>query len=82
MQQQYGAPPPAMWGHPPPQANYAQAPPQQPYYAAAPQAPAPAAAPAASDEVRTLWIGDLQYWMDENYIYSCFMATGEVCASI
>ena len=29
-------------------------------------------------EVRTLWIGDLQYWMDENYIYSCFLHTGEV----
>jgi hypothetical protein len=81
MQQLYGAPPPAMWGQQPPQANYAHAPPQQPYYAAAQQAPAPAAAPA-SDEVRTLWIGDLQYWMDENYIYSCFATTGEVRASI
>ncbi|KAK3143660.1 hypothetical protein QOZ80_4AG0303250 [Eleusine coracana subsp. coracana] len=83
MQQQYGAPPqqqpqpPAMWGQPPPQAPYAQAPPSQPYYAAASQAPAPAA-PAASDEVRTLWIGDLQYWMDENYVFNCFAPTGEV----
>lgn len=86
MQQQYGAPPPqqsqppAMWGQPPPQAPYAQAVPPQPYYAAAPQAPA--AAPAASDEVRTLWIGDLQYWMDENYVFNCFAPTGEVCAPI
>ena len=22
--------------------------------------------------------GDLQYWMDENYIYGCFANTGEV----
>ncbi|TVU16206.1 hypothetical protein EJB05_39758 [Eragrostis curvula] len=82
MQPQYGAPPPqqpqppAMWGQPPPQAQYGQAPPPQQYYAA-PQAPAPAA-PASSDEVRTLWIGDLQYWMDENYISNCFLPTGEL----
>ncbi|KAF8651241.1 hypothetical protein HU200_063488 [Digitaria exilis] len=82
MTQQYGAPPPqqppAMWGQPPPQAHYGQAPPPQQYYSA-PPAPAPAqAAPTASDEVRTLWIGDLQYWMDEGYIYGCFASTGEV----
>ena len=82
MTQQYGAPPPqqppAMWGQPPPQAHYGQAPPPQPYYAA-PPAPAPApAAPAAADEVRTLWIGDLQYWMDESYVLGCFLSTGEV----
>ncbi|XP_011628461.1 polyadenylate-binding protein RBP45 isoform X2 [Amborella trichopoda] len=34
--------------------------------------------PASADEVRTLWIGDLQYWMDEAYIHSCFAHTGEV----
>ncbi|CAI0468269.1 unnamed protein product, partial [Linum tenue] len=33
-----------------------------------------------SDEVRTLWIGDLQYWMDENYLHSCFSHTGEVAS--
>ncbi|XP_057442030.1 uncharacterized protein LOC130733787 [Lotus japonicus] len=27
---------------------------------------------------RTLWIGDLQYWMDENYLYTCFAHTDEV----
>ncbi|KAL0916941.1 hypothetical protein M5K25_014496 [Dendrobium thyrsiflorum] len=32
----------------------------------------------SSDEIRTLWVGDLQYWMDENYIYNCFSQTGEV----
>ncbi|XP_021818088.1 polyadenylate-binding protein RBP47B'-like isoform X2 [Prunus avium] len=30
------------------------------------------------EEVRTLWIGDLQYWVDENYLNSCFAHTGEV----
>lgn len=30
------------------------------------------------NEVRSLWIGDLQYWMDENYLSTCFYHTGEV----
>ncbi|XP_058753889.1 polyadenylate-binding protein RBP45-like [Vicia villosa] len=57
--------PPQMWG-PSPQAPPQSAPPQQ------------QAQPASADEVRTLWIGDLQYWMDENYLYQCFSHTGEV----
>ena len=81
---QYAQPPPPqqpqpqpMWGQPPPPqaAPYGQAPAPQQYYAAPQVAPA---APASADEVRTLWIGDLQYWMDENYIYGCFASTGEV----
>ena len=31
-----------------------------------------------SDEIRSLWIGDLLQWMDENYILNCFGPTGEV----
>ncbi|RWV91812.1 hypothetical protein GW17_00045865 [Ensete ventricosum] len=34
----------------------------------------------AEDEKRTIWVGDLQYWMDENYLHSCFGHTGEVRA--
>lgn len=34
--------------------------------------------PTTVEEVRTLWIGDLQYWVDENYLLSCFAHTGEV----
>lgn len=34
--------------------------------------------PTSVEEVRTLWIGDLQYWVDENYLHSCFAHTGEV----
>ncbi|XP_052187657.1 polyadenylate-binding protein RBP47B' [Diospyros lotus] len=34
--------------------------------------------PATLEEVRTLWIGDLQYWVDESYLHSCFSHTGEV----
>ncbi|PKA63724.1 Polyadenylate-binding protein RBP45B [Apostasia shenzhenica] len=60
-------------------------PPQYPPQYAAPMmapasVPVPAAQPfpASADEVRTLWIGDLQYWMEESYIHSCFAHTGEV----
>ncbi|KAG2671184.1 hypothetical protein I3760_14G121800 [Carya illinoinensis] len=34
--------------------------------------------PTSAEEVRTLWIGDLQYWVDESYLHSCFAHTGEV----
>ncbi|KAJ6812934.1 uncharacterized protein M6B38_146360 [Iris pallida] len=30
------------------------------------------------EEIRTLWIGDLQYWVDESYLHGCFAHTGEV----
>ncbi|KAK7245847.1 hypothetical protein RIF29_40699 [Crotalaria pallida] len=62
-------PPPHMWAQPPPQ-SVAPPPHQQ-------QQQQPSQ-PQSADEVRTLWIGDLQYWMDENYLYQCFAHTGEV----
>ncbi|BBN19099.1 tRNA selenocysteine 1-associated protein 1 [Marchantia polymorpha subsp. ruderalis] len=31
------------------------------------------------EEVKTLWVGDLQYWMDETYLHGCFVHTGDVC---
>ncbi|XP_004486966.1 polyadenylate-binding protein RBP47B' [Cicer arietinum] len=34
--------------------------------------------PSSLEEVRTLWIGDLQYWVDETYLTHCFSHTGEV----
>ncbi|XP_022635342.1 polyadenylate-binding protein RBP47B' isoform X2 [Vigna radiata var. radiata] len=34
--------------------------------------------PSTIEEVRTLWIGDLQYWVDETYLAHCFAHTGEV----
>ncbi|XP_074582255.1 polyadenylate-binding protein RBP47-like [Curcuma longa] len=33
---------------------------------------------AADEEKRSIWVGDLQYWMDESYLHSCFGHTGEV----
>lgn len=38
--------------------------------------------PMTLEEVRTLWIGDLQYWVDENYLNSCFAHTGEVVITL
>jgi RNA recognition motif-containing protein len=32
---------------------------------------------SASDEIRSLWIGDLLPWMDEGYLVNCFTQTGE-----
>ncbi|KAF7840856.1 polyadenylate-binding protein RBP47-like [Senna tora] len=32
----------------------------------------------SSDEIRTIWLGDLHHWMGENYLHSCFAHTGEV----
>ncbi|XXG86575.1 hypothetical protein AAC387_Pa11g1438 [Persea americana] len=32
----------------------------------------------SSEDNKTIWAGDLQYWMDENYLHSCFGQTGEV----
>ncbi|XP_022947439.1 polyadenylate-binding protein RBP47-like [Cucurbita moschata] len=32
----------------------------------------------STDDVKTLWIGDLQAWMDETYLHNCFAHTGEV----
>ncbi|PSS24937.1 Polyadenylate-binding protein, partial [Actinidia chinensis var. chinensis] len=62
---------------PQPPLYYQQQPPPQ--TAAQPQYQA--AQPASADEVRTLWIGDLQYWMDEQYIVGCFAHTGEVVSA-
>lgn len=63
---------PPMW------APSAQPPPPQ--QAVAPPQPTQHVQPSNADEVRTLWIGDLQYWMDENYLYNCFAHTGEVAS--
>jgi RNA recognition motif-containing protein len=83
--QQYGQ------GPPPPQHPWMMMPQAQPMQQA-PQVPGqmwpqgqpqqyPAASPVTNqDEVRSLWIGDLQFWMDENFLWGCFAPAGEVIA--
>ncbi|KAJ0493905.1 putative RNA recognition motif domain, nucleotide-binding alpha-beta plait domain superfamily [Helianthus annuus] len=33
-----------------------------------------------SEDNKTVWVGDLQHWMDETYLQSCFAQTGEVAS--
>ncbi|KAL8509972.1 hypothetical protein ACS0TY_016982 [Phlomoides rotata] len=54
---------------------------QQQHYGAAPANAAAGQGGAGSEEVRSLWIGDLQYWMDENYLTTCFYHTGELLSA-
>ncbi|XP_022870041.1 polyadenylate-binding protein RBP45-like isoform X3 [Olea europaea var. sylvestris] len=83
-QQQYQVPPPQQppagagavyyYQQPPSVAPPSTAPPQQ-------QQSQPqhyTAQPTADDGIRSLWIGDLQYWMDEQYILNIFASAGEV----
>nr|XP_043609578.1 polyadenylate-binding protein RBP45 [Erigeron canadensis] len=65
------------YNQPPPAA--AAIPPQ--YTVPPPSAVGPNHQPATADEIRTLWIGDLQYWMDEQYLVSCFSQSGEVISA-
>lgn len=87
LQQQYPqAQPIPMWSQqpaqiPPPQSmQHLQQPQQFQSQYGAPMAtsyPSSAVQSQSPDEVRTLWIGDLQYWMDESYVHSCFAQSGE-----
>ncbi|KAG6419035.1 hypothetical protein SASPL_121243 [Salvia splendens] len=71
---QYQVPPPQQ----PPTAGYYYQQPQPQQYAAPPTAQPQE---TVDDGIRSLWIGDLQYWMDEQYLYSCFATAGEVVSA-
>ncbi|KAM0051914.1 putative RNA recognition motif domain, nucleotide-binding alpha-beta plait domain superfamily [Helianthus debilis subsp. tardiflorus] len=89
MNQQQQPPPQQQFHQQPPQQMYTynqQPPPAAavvPQYAVAPPAAGVGVPhqPASADEIRTLWIGDLQYWMDEQYLVSCFAQSGEVISA-
>ena len=51
---------------------------QQSYQYQQPQASLAQQIGGASEENKTIWIGDLQAWMDEAYLQSCFAPSGEV----
>ncbi|KAH7569550.1 hypothetical protein JRO89_XS06G0182800 [Xanthoceras sorbifolium] len=74
-QPQAQPPPPPMWPH---AAAAVSVPAQQQQQQAQHMAPGGQQQAGQSGEIRTLWIGDLQYWMDENYVSTCFASTGEV----
>ncbi|KAK1281238.1 Polyadenylate-binding protein RBP45 [Acorus gramineus] len=76
------------WGQqpPPPQQQMMAPPPplQQQQYppVAVPPPPQPQTqATGGTTEIRTLWIGDLQYWMEESYLQQCFAHTGEIVSA-
>ncbi|CAA0822011.1 Polyadenylate-binding protein RBP45B [Striga hermonthica] len=74
--------PPQQQPYPPQQHQPAQAQPpsfwpQQHYGATPANAASSGQAGGGTDEVRSLWVGDLQYWMDENYLSNCFYNSGE-----
>ncbi|XP_051216525.1 polyadenylate-binding protein RBP45A isoform X1 [Lolium perenne] len=73
---------------PSPSSNWAMAP---PYHYHGPPPHKEQAAPAAEDETgagsvgfgpRSLWIGGLLDWMDENYLYSCFTRSPELLSVV
>lgn len=64
-QPQIQAQPPQLWPQQPPPQQIQQ-------YSSSPA--------SGSDEIRSLWIGDLQYWMDDAYITNCFFHTGELAS--
>nr|XP_028962738.1 polyadenylate-binding protein RBP47-like isoform X2 [Malus domestica] len=35
---------------------------------------------SGSGENKTIWVGDLHHWMDENYLHTCFASTGEIAS--
>ncbi|KAF2923057.1 RNA-binding protein L-like [Oryza sativa Japonica Group] len=79
---QYAPPPPQQFQLPhqqyaPPPQHYAPPPPQQQYGAQMAGGPAP-----GGDEIRSLWIGDLQYWMDESYLSNAFAPMGQQVTSV
>ncbi|KAK4355253.1 hypothetical protein RND71_024224 [Anisodus tanguticus] len=87
-QQQYQQPPQTQqqqWMMPPTHQQPQQFQPswgqQQQYGGAIPTTNPSPTYTANPNEVRSLWIGDLQYWMDENYLSTCFYHTGELVSA-
>ncbi|XP_057974178.1 polyadenylate-binding protein RBP47-like [Malania oleifera] len=44
------------------------------------QQPPPQQPQGSNGENKTIWVGDLYHWMDENYLHSCFASTGELAS--
>jgi hypothetical protein len=79
-------PPPPMVAAPPPPPQFAKhfaaGPPPPPQAGAGRRTPTPPSSGSGGngcEENKTIWVGDLQYWMDENYLHNCFGPSGEVC---
>ncbi|WCJ35378.1 RNA-binding protein 47C [Euphorbia peplus] len=80
--QHYAPPPPqhymaaaAAYGH-----QYHPHPPHLQHPAAAAQQQHHPNQQGSAGENKTIWIGDLHHWMDENYLHTCFVSTGEIAS--
>lgn len=63
----------------PAQYGYLPYPPPSPYRQYDPPGWAAARSGSQSgEENKSIWVGDLHYWMDENYLHSCFCHAGEL----
>lgn len=80
MPMQYPAAAMVMQHHMLPPQHYAPPPPYIPYHQYQ-QQHAPHAHQGSSAENKTVWVGDLHHWMDENYLHRCFASTAEVFIS-
>jgi hypothetical protein len=58
--------------YPPPPHHY------MPYHYHQQQQHVPHVHHGSSADNKTIWVGDLHHWMDENYLHRCFASTGEV----
>lgn len=60
--------------YPPPPHHY------MPYHYHQQQQHVPHVHHGSSADNKTIWVGDLHHWMDENYLHRCFASTGEICS--
>uniref|UniRef100_A0A7N0ZQ91 RRM domain-containing protein n=1 Tax=Kalanchoe fedtschenkoi TaxID=63787 RepID=A0A7N0ZQ91_KALFE len=74
------APPPQQFAPPPHYMPYGAHQFQNPHVQAptAHQPQPQAGSNGSNGENKTIWVGDLHQWMDENYLHNCFAPTGEV----
>ncbi|XP_023921692.1 polyadenylate-binding protein RBP47 [Quercus suber] len=35
---------------------------------------------SSGEHNKTIWVGDLHHWMDENFLHNCFVSTGEIAS--
>jgi hypothetical protein len=78
MQPHHMAPPPPQFAPTHFVPFHAVAPPRAQSVPAAVALGSPAPHQPGQEENKSVWVGDLHYWMDENYLHSCFGYTGEV----
>ncbi|KAL8205192.1 hypothetical protein R6Q57_008743 [Mikania cordata] len=70
--------PAMMYQQPPPPPQYMPYPYQQQQFQQPQQHQTANQIQGSTEDNKTIWVGDLQHWMDETYLQSCFSQIGEV----